>query len=208
MFSKVRTAREADEISDFLIRVAAAFGLPTRTMITDGTQPVGVGIGPALEARDVLRILRREKDAPPDLKDRAVTLAGALLEMGGAATEGAGSGLAERILVDGRALQKFMAICEAQGGFREPPVAKLTHVITAPITGRLESIDNRQLARVAKLAGAPRSRAAGLELGAKLGERVEHGQPLLVLHGESRGELAYALAYAKANSAMLRIRPA
>lgn len=206
--AKVRTAREADEISEFLIRVAAAFGLPTRTMITDGTQPVGVGIGPALEARDVLRILRREKDAPPDLKDRAVKLAGALLEMGGAATEGEGAALAEGILGDGRALRKFMAICEAQGGFREPPVAKLTHVITAPITGRLESIDNRQLARVAKLAGAPRSRAAGLEIGAKLGERVEHGQPLLILHGESRGELAYALAYAEANSAMLRIRPA
>ena len=55
---------------------------------------------------------------------------------------------------------------------------------------------------------APRSRAAGVEIRAKLGERVEHGHPLLVLHGESRGELAYALAYAEANSDMLQIRPA
>lgn len=206
--AKVRTEREAEEISGYLIDVAADIGLPTRTVITDGTQPVGVGIGPALEARDVLRILRGERGAPQDLRERALMLAGALIEMGGAAGTDEGRALAEAILADGRALRKFMAICEAQGGFREPPIAPLTHVIAAPLTGRLEMIDNRQLARVAKLAGAPRSRAAGVEIRAKLGERVEHGQPLLVVHGESRGELAYALAYAEANSDMLQIRPA
>ena len=100
-----------------------------------------------------------------------------------------------------------MGICEAQGGFREPPIAPLQHVIQSPTSGLLSAIDNRLLARIAKLAGAPRSPSAGLELHAKLGDRVERGQPLMTLHGESPGELEYALDFAKANPGVLRVSP-
>ena len=100
-----------------------------------------------------------------------------------------------------------MAICAAQGGFREPPQAPLRHVIEASRSGNLQSIDNRSLARVAKLAGAPRSRSAGVELHVKLGDRVERGQPLMTLHGESAGELQYALDFAASNPEILSVRP-
>ena len=205
--AKVRTAEEAAELSAYLVAVAAEFGLKVRPLLSDGSQPVGFGLGPALEARDVLAVLRRDPGLPEDLRARAVRLAGELLELGGAAAEGGGVTVAAEILGDGRALQKFMGICEAQGGFREPPIAPLRHIIEAPAAGMLSGIDNRLLARVAKLAGAPQSASAGLELHVKLGDRIERGQPLLTLHGESPGELGYALDFAQANPGILQVSP-
>jgi thymidine phosphorylase len=168
-------------------------------MLSDGSQPVGRGIGPALEARDVLAVLQRSKDAPEDLKQRACALAGALLELGGRATPGEGARLAAATIDDGRAWSKFQRICEAQGGMRKPPIAAQQNLLAAPYAGRVARIDNRRTARLAKLAGAPDSKAAGLDLHVKLGDVVEAGQPLCTLHAASRGELNYALDYATAN---------
>lgn len=197
--AKVRSQRDATELSSHLEQVGSELGLQLRIIRTDGSQPVGAGIGPALEARDVLAVLRRDPEAPPDLRDRTVLLAGALLELGGAAAPGLGQRMANTILTDGRALTKFLRICEAQGGFREPSIARLRHQFGAPDTGTVTGVDNRLLARIAKLAGAPAASAAGLELHAKIGDRVERGQPLITLHAETRGEMAYALAFARAN---------
>ena len=205
--AKIRTEKEAGDLGVHLEAVASQFGLKVRALQSDGSQPVGFGLGPALEARDVLAVLRRDRHAPEDLRARSVRLAGALLELGEAAAKGDGEMAAAEILDDGRALQKFMGICEAQGGFREPPNAPLQHVVESPTAGSLSGIDNRRLARVAKLAGAPRSRSAGLDLHVKLGDRIERGQPLMTLHGESRGELEYALDFAHANPGILQVGP-
>ena len=203
--AKVRSESDAAELSHYLEQVSAELGLKVRIVQTDGSQPVGRGIGPALEARDVLAVLRAERAAPADLRDRAVLLAGALLELGGAAAPGLGQRMAHEILSDGRALKKFIRICEAQGGFREPPVAELRHEIGSAAPGTVAAIDNRLLARIAKLAGAPGARAAGIELHVKTGDRVERGQPLITLHAETRGEMAYALAFARANAHAIAI---
>ena len=205
--AKVRTAADAERLSAQLMAVAAELGMVARPLFSDGTQPVGTGIGPSLEAEDVLAVLRCDKGAPADLRQRAIHLAGALLELAGACPEGAGEAEATGILDDGRAIAKFYAICEAQGGFREPGVAPLTHSLVAETRGIVTAIDNRVVARIAKLAGAPRAKTAGLELHAKLGDRVEPGQPLMTLYGESRGEMDYALAYAAANPDAIAVRP-
>jgi thymidine phosphorylase len=168
-----------------------AVGLEVHAVQTPGTDPVGLGIGPALEARDLLAVLQRTSGAPIDLRERALRLAGAVLVLGGKAI-GDGIDEATGILDSGAAWQKFQAICQAQGGMREPPTASFSRDFVAPQAGRVKAIDNRKLARVAKLAGAPRSPAAGLELQVKTGERVEHGQPLFTLHAQAPGELAYA----------------
>ena len=203
--AKVRTERDADELEFFLSEVAEVCGLKVRPMVTDGSQPVGVGIGPALEARDVLKVLRNAPDAPADLRSRALALAGGVLELAGNVPDGEGIARASAILDDGRALAKFVAICEAQGGFREPPVAPLRHVIESAGSGFVSAIDNRLLARVAKLAGAPKSPSAGVELHSKLGDHVERGAPLMTLHGESPGELDYALSFAAAAPAIVKL---
>lgn len=203
--AKVRTASEATELCDNLKTVASRFGMAVETCQTDGTQPVGRGIGPCLEARDVLQVLRGHPDAPSDLRDRALRLAGAVMEIGKAAKPGSGVDIAEQILADGRALRKFIAICEAQGGFREPATAPLTKVLQARKAGLFKSIDNRRLSRLAKLSGAPRSPAAGLDLHVRLGDRIAAGQPLMTIHGQSEGELDYALAYAGQNPDIIEI---
>jgi thymidine phosphorylase len=82
---------------------------------------------------------------------------------------------------------------------REPRRAPYTRVVSASRNGLLIHIDNRRLAKVAKLAGAPEDAAAGLELHVRLGDRVDLDQPLYTVHAESPGELAYALAFARAN---------
>lgn len=197
--AKVRSDADARQLSGYLEQVASRVGLQVRPVVTDGTQPVGNGIGPALEAHDVLAVLRNEQSAPDDLRQRAILLAGALLELGGAARAGAGESAASKLLVEGHALRKFLAICEAQGGFREPPRAPLRHELCATEAGVVASIDNRHLARLAKLAGAPAAKSAGVQLSVKLGERVERDQPFMTVHAGTRGELAYALTFAAAN---------
>src|SRR3546814_15337048 len=97
---------------------------------------------------------------------------------------------------DLHAWTKFAAICEAQGGMRTPPVAAQTHPIVAARAGRVVHIDNRKLARPAKLAGAPDVKDAGIHMEKRLGEEVERGQPHSHLHAETTGALTYAHDYA------------
>ena len=165
------------------------------------------GIGPALEAKDVLAVLQQGPDAPADLQKRACRLAGALLEFGGRAGQGLGCALAAQALHSGRAWDKFQRICEAQGGMRTPPEAGQRRPLPAPVSGRVASIDNRKIARLAKLAGAPEAKAAGVEMHVKLGDVVARGQPICTLHAETPGELQYALEYAASTEDIVEVEP-
>ena len=205
--AKVRSSAAAQSLAASLTAVGAAIGLQVQVMETDGRQPVGRGIGPALEAMDVLAVLERRADAPQDLRERALMLAGAVLEMAGRSAPGSGLALAARTLDSGQALKKFIAICEAQGGMREPPHASHCEVVPATSAGHVGAIDNRRLARAAKLAGAPQDAAAGAVIHVRLGDTVATGQPLYTLHAQSPGELAYALAYVHAQTPIVTIDP-
>ena len=193
--AKVRSHAAASALTSALTAAGTAVGLQLRVVQTDGAQPVGRGIGPALEAWDVLAVLQRQPAAPPDLRERALALAGHVLELGGVAAAGGGLAMARETLDSGRAWTKFQAICRAQGGLREPPRAPHAWSCVAAQAGVVSGIDNRRIAMAAKLAGAPAAAAAGVTMEARLGERVERGQPLFRLHAQSRGELAYAQAY-------------
>ncbi len=203
--AKVRSEADAERLEAALAFVASSLGMKLVCVRSDGRQPVGRGIGPALEAHDVLAVLRNETDAPVDLRDRALALAGALLELGATADEGTGVALAAQVLADGRAWRKFQAICEAQGGMRMPPVAAHRQVVTADRAGRIASIDNRATAKAAKLAGAPAAKAAGLVLHVRLHQQVAEGEPLFTLHAETPGELAYALDYVATHPSAIAI---
>jgi thymidine phosphorylase len=167
---------------------------------------VGRGIGPALEAKDVLSVLRNENNAPDDLRERAVILAGRLLEMGGKAAEGSGTLEALRVLKSGDGYKKFTAICEAQGFFREPEVAPHKHRIRSAASGVVSEIDNRRLAKVAKLAGAPGAMTAGILLLTPLCTHVEENDTLFEIHAESQGELEYALSYLDTQKQIIKIK--
>jgi len=198
--AKVRTPDAAHALARLLERVGHAVGLVVRPLVTDGSQPIGRGIGPALEARDVLAVTRGDRDAPQDLRERAILLAGELLELAGASAAGHGASQARAVLADGRAWRKLQAICEAQGGMRTPPASTAQFEVTAPASGSIRGFNCRKLARAAKLAGAPADAAAGIDLHVRLAQGVERGQPLFTLHAESPGELAYAREYLAAHA--------
>lgn len=193
--AKVRSEAAAHTLAELLESTARSLGLYVRTLVSDGTQPVGRGIGPALEAKDVLAVLQGADGAPADLRERALAIAEAVVEMAGLAVDGEARRLVEAVLDDGRAWHKFMAICDAQGGMREVPEAAHQRPVSAPYAGIVQAVDNRMLSRVAKLAGAPQAKAAGLVMGVRVGDRVEAGQPLFTVHAEAPGELDYALEY-------------
>jgi len=193
--AKVRSMADADRLQSLMEHVAFENGLNLRIVRSDGSQPVGFGIGPALEARDVLSVLRCDASAPLDLRNRALNLAAVLLEFCGQRPNGQSLAEATEILDSGRALKKFMAICESQGGFREPGTAPIRHAVKAHQKGWIEAIDNRRLSRVAKLAGAPISKTAGVDVHVRVGDHVEPGMSILTIHAEAPGEMAYAMDY-------------
>ena len=203
--AKLRTPAAAKALGECLIATGAALGLHVDVAEGDGTQPIGCGIGPALEALDVLAVLQRHADAPPDLRERALVLAGRVIELGGDLTAGTGGEIARQLLDSGAAWQKFQAICDAQGGMRQPPHAQYAREIVAASEGLVTSIDNRRLARVAKLAGAPKAAAAGVTLRVRVGARVHPGEPLFTLWAESPGQLEYAHAYANQHKDIISV---
>jgi thymidine phosphorylase len=203
--AKVRSEEAARGLAARLQAVAAGFGLKTVCVEGDGSQPLGRGIGPSLEAVDVLAVLQNAPHAPDDLRRRACRLAGAALELGGAAPPGAGIDTAAAALADGRAWRKFQAICEAQGGLKTPPRANLTRPLAARRGGRVVHINNRKISRLAKLAGAPDVKAAGLVMEVRLGDEVAAGAPVATIHAETPGELSYAMDYASANPDLIDI---
>jgi thymidine phosphorylase len=203
--AKVRSMQMAELLKDYLESVGKTLGVVIRTIFTDGSQPVGRGIGPSLEAKDVLAVLRGDANAPQDLRERSLELAGYALEFSNTVIPGTGKQVAQSILESGAAYKKFVAICEAQGGMREPTTAKYQQVVTAKVSGQVVSIHNRHLARVAKLAGAPKSKAAGIELLTPLKTMVTKGQPLFIVYSETPGELAYSVNYLEQETDLVNI---
>jgi thymidine phosphorylase len=203
--AKVRSQEDAIKLQYLFKAVAENVGIKTEVVLTDGSQPIGTGIGPALEARDVLSVLRNEATAPQALKEKSTLLAGILLELSGMCVKGTGQDMASKILESGEALKKFMSMCEAQGGYHDPPIAKFRHPVLSLGEGTVKRIDNRKLARIAKLAGAPKSAAAGIEFFAPLGKQIKKGDQLYVVHSDSLGELEYVKDYINASKDVIVI---
>ena len=189
----VQLALRLKEVSEYL-------NIKTQVIFSDGSQPVGYGIGPALEARDVLDVLQNKHTAPKDLHKKAIRIAVEIVRLAWDMPKNTAHEIVTAKLKSGEAFKKIIAICEAQGGFREPAVARYCKTIEADFTGTISEINNRKIAQVAKLAGAPDSPEAGIDFRIQLKEEVERGQPLFNIHSNSKGELEYAYEYYRNNS--------
>jgi thymidine phosphorylase len=202
--AKVRRPLDAQRLRQLFAFVAAALGLTLDVVVTDGTQPVGRGIGPVLEARDVLQVLARDPAAPADLREKAVQLAARVLAFDPAVGAGNGLALARDQLESGRAEVAMQALIEAQGRHAFDPrhleLAPQAVTLKAEGSGLVTAIDNLRLARVARLAGAPQCPGAGVDLLRKVGDPVRQGEPLYRIHAETAAELAFARRMADAGS--------
>ncbi|MCC7179754.1 MAG: thymidine phosphorylase family protein [Acidobacteria bacterium] len=194
--AKVRHMSEAQRLKKLFEYVARHLGLTLDAVITDGRQPIGRGIGPVLEARDVLQVLNNDPAAPADLRLKGLRLAGRVLEFDPDLRGGDGFSVARDILDSGRALARMNAIIDAQGrrdfDWRRPNLAPLVHEVVSDADGVVTDIDNERLARIARLAGAPNAEGAGVDLFHKLGDAVSRGQPLYRIHSASTSELEFA----------------
>jgi thymidine phosphorylase len=194
--AKLRSHPQAENLRALFERVARAIDLAVDVVVTEVRGPIGRGIGPRLEALDVLAVLRREPDAPMDLREKALFLAGRLLEHVGAVSPASGYRAAQRALDGGAAERAFTAIANAQGARSLPPEAPHRHVVESRADGRVRSIDCWEIARVAKRAGAPANVSAGVRLLRTVGEVVTRGEPLFEIHAQTAEQLAFARSYA------------
>ena len=202
--AKVRSMPAAQRLRRLFEYVAALLDLQLEVMITDGSQPIGYGIGPVLEARDVMRVLRNDPAAPADLRDKALRLAGRVIEFDPDVRGGEGWRIARDILESGRALAQMEAIIDAQGRRAAPPaLGALTHEVTAERDGEVGAIDNLRLARIARLAGAPQVAGAGVDLLRKVGDPVAAGQVLYRIHASYPADLGFAREQAARDSGYL-----
>lgn len=194
--AKVPDKADAADLGREFISIGKRLGMKLEVLVTDGSEPVGRGIGPALECMDVLNVLNN--GGPADLRDKSCQLAGALLELSGKVKKGRGIPVAEQILKSGKALAKFREIAELQGGKRnvkisDVPVAHYKYEVKAEKDGRIFHIDNRMVSKIARAAGAPNDNAAGVLLVCERGDRVKKGEVLYEIHSSSEAKLSFAI---------------
>src|SRR5581483_8408398 len=163
--AKVRSAMDAMRLRKIFEFVGDYFGVSVEVITTDGREPVGRGIGPVLEAQDVMAVLANETDAPRDLREKSLRLAAHLLEYDPQLRGGAGYARARELLDSGAALKQMQKIIEAQGpSVCRNEVGELTADVCANSDGIVSGIDCLRLNRMARVAGAPIDKGAGIRI--------------------------------------------
>mgnify|MGYP002651648205 FL=1 len=199
--AKLKTERQAVETAELLRGVGVALGLVVEAYPSPGDQPIGRGIGPALEVQDVVAVLEGRADAPADLRDKALTFASRILRWApGISSEAAARSRAEKLLSSGKAKLAFDRIIDAQGR-REPAAlpGTLTAEVSAKSSGTVGSVNGWRIAEIARTTGAPWDFGGGLELRVRPGEQVRAGDALYTIRSNSPKGLAEAVAAAAAD---------
>ena len=199
--AKVRHMRQALALRKLFEFVGDRLNIHLEVMITDGRQPIGFGIGPVLEARDILKVLNNEPNAPADLRQKSLQLAGRIIEFDPDVRGGQGYAIARDILESGRACAKMNDIIKAQGEkVIDLELGKLCFPVCADRDGVVTQIDNFQTAKIARMAGAPMEKKAGIDLLKKMGDEVSKGEPLFQIYAEFEADFLFAKKLAQQNS--------
>ncbi|MDP2906375.1 MAG: LAGLIDADG family homing endonuclease [Nanoarchaeota archaeon] len=181
--------KQGAELKQKFIRIGERLGIKVKVIMTDGSQPIGSGIGPALEARDVLEILKG--DGPADLLSKVVFMATEMLKMVG--VKNAKRKVIE-LLNSGAAYNKFLEIIRAQGGRKTLtiPNAKYFYSVEAPKKGVVKSINNKLIAKIARIAGSPEDKAAGIYLNVRRNNHLHNEDVLFTVYSNSMKRLQFA----------------
>ncbi len=196
----MKTAGEARELADLLVRLSESLGIEASALITAMDEPLGSAVGNALEIRESVRFLQGE-DSPADLSEKSRVVAARLLRLKGIqepedAVEGA--------ISSGAAYEKFAEFVAAQGGdpktLQNIPVSKEVREIVAPKAGYVVRLGALGVGRAALLLGAGREKkgdkidpGAGVEVLVKAGDEVEEDQPVARLYGKRNAKRAEEL---------------
>lgn len=194
---KIKTKREGRELKRRFLKLGKSLDMKVKVIFTDGCQPIGNGIGPTLEAIDVMETLKCNPEAPQELREKSIHMAGILFKMcGKTRTVFGGKRLAKRILDSGEAYKQMNKIIEAQGKKRNSlKPAKFSKVIKSEVSGIVKGIDNKLLSHVARCAGAPKDANAGVYIYKKVGDKVKKGDDLFTIYATIEERIGYAMEY-------------
>ncbi|MBU1132193.1 thymidine phosphorylase [Patescibacteria group bacterium] len=201
---KVSHMKDAKKIGKKFVMLGKKFGMKVQVVITRANEPVGRGIGPALEARDVLRVLQQHKYRPLDLELKAVKLAGILLELKGYCRKGKGRKIAEEQIKNGKAWNKLNQIIVAQGGKKDINSEEVMqeiqrYEIHAKKSGAIYSINNRAINEVCMNLGAPLDKYSGIHTHVNFGDKVKKGQKLFTMYTSNEERLKLGILAANQN---------
>ena len=198
---KINHFKDAELISDKFKYLAKKFGIKVTVDINQALEPAGHGVGPALEARDVLKVLEQKPDRPYVLEAKALRLAGKLLDLCFSETKIkekiSGEETAREILKSGRALKKMKEIIKIQGG--DPsvssdtvPLGKFKFEVESSKKGSITGFNNGELTVIAKILGCPQDKQAGIYLNRRIDEKVDRGDVLCILYSSDKWRLEEA----------------
>ncbi len=194
--AKIRSKKEALHLKREFEKIGKGLGMKIRTVITDGSQPIGNGIGPVLEAKDVLLVLMNSPSAPQDLRKKCLRLAEEMLVMAGKSRK-----IASEMLDSGKAYEKMVEIIKAQGEKCILPAllkpGKCKYDFTAAKAGRISRIDNISISKIARIAGAPIDKGAGIYLYKHKDDRVAKGEKIFTIYAENQQKLKFAVEILK-----------
>jgi len=179
------------------------FKLHIKCELTKGEEPIGNGIGPVLEMRDIIDVLNN--NGPLDLKNKSLFLAGQIFELTGKTKKGKGQQLAKEILESGKALKKFNEIVVAQRGDVKKinsllSLAKFSFEVKSPKSGNITEIDNKKINLLARIAGSPNDKKAGVYIFKHIGDEIKKGEKILTIYSQSRKRLQDAGIFCKGNN--------
>jgi thymidine phosphorylase len=192
----MKTVADARALARTLVDIGTAHGVATVALITDMNVPLGRAVGNAVEVAEAVEVLKG--GGPADVVSLTVSLAREMLALAGLSSVDPAA-----VLASGEAYETWCRMIAAQGG---DPAAALpepshVHVVKAPSSGVLASLDAYAVGVAAWRLGAGRARkedpvqaSAGILCLAKPGERVSAGDPLLELHTDTPDAVPSALA--------------
>jgi thymidine phosphorylase len=196
----MKTTEHAHELAELLVRLSEDLGIRASALITDMDTPLGSAVGNALEVRESARFLAGD-EVPEDLSHEARYVAVRLLELKSIPNP---EGAVENALSSGAAYEKFREFVRAQGGdadiLENLPVSSEIREVTALRSGYVTRFHALGIGRAALALGAGRGKkgdevdpGVGVEVLARVGERVGQGEPIARLYGGRNAERAEAL---------------
>jgi putative thymidine phosphorylase len=199
---KIRHFKDAETIAEKFQFLAHKFSMKVTVDINQAFEPAGHGIGPALESRDVLKVLEQSPDRPFILEQKALRLSGKLLDLCFADTEKkekvSGEEIARQILTSGRALKKMQEIIKAQGGKSgissgEVEIGRFRYDVPNPRHGTITACNNQNLTVIARILGCPGDRESGVYLARRIDEHVDKNDILYILYSSDKWRLKEAV---------------
>jgi len=195
--TKVEYDHEVPVIRRKFLSLAEQFGMKIEVLGRHPLSPDGRGVGPVLEARDILMVLEQSPERYLPLEALAIQMSGILLELCGQSPTGKGEATARAQLISGKALEKFKQIIEVQGGdpkvtSQTLPAGDVIYVHYAEKTGEVADIDNKLVREVASALGCPHNKKAGIYFYKQIGEDVKKDDKLLKLYSTSTERLETA----------------